>query len=157
MARQPSSNGAAWVAAPPVILGGFCVVLIGLGLFDANPFWPRTDLTFAEAAALRDRGTVALMLESGRDPSRRYPIRAGLISSDSLTATPMEAAIQEDRSEIVSFLLQYGSSSTDVSTVCEWLRLSKLRKSELIDSLVRSRFPQESAQCPAAALPKETT
>lgn len=137
------------VAAPPVMLAVTSVVLCGLGFAGANPFWPHTSLTLAEAAALRDRATVVRRLQQGADPLTASRIRPGVVSGDELMLTPMEAAIRENRDEIVGVLLERISREQSAPHVCAWLRQAVARKSGAIPGLLASRFPDETAACDA--------
>lgn len=137
------------VALPPVLLAALTVVLLLLGTAGANPFWPETSLTFAEAAALRDRATVQQLLDAGADPYAPSTIREGLISGEPLTLTPMQAAIRENRSEVVAALLARTPAERNAPLVCAWYAQAVARKSDAIPALLSDRFPNEVARCGA--------
>jgi hypothetical protein len=86
------------------------LLLVALGAADANPFWHQEPMSMSEAAALRDAGEVARQIAAGYDPSSRYPVRAGLISSEPVSVTPMQAAIAAQREEIVQILIDAGAT-----------------------------------------------
>ena len=135
------------VGVPAVLLALAAVLLSGLGLAGANPFWPRTPLTFSEAAALRDRATVVELLQQGADPSAEYDVRAGLISGDVLRLTPMQAAIRENREEIVAVLLARIDAARAEPLLCAWLGQAVARKSDSIPDLLRAAYPARAAAC----------
>ena len=141
------------VAAPAVLLATVTLALMLLGVAGINPFWPDTNLTFAEAAALRDRATVQQFLDRGADPYLPSTIREGLISGEPLTLTPMRAAIRENRSEVVAALLARTPAERNAPLVCAWYEQAVARKSDEIPALLAARFPGEVARCSGA--PKE--
>ncbi len=115
----------ALVAAPPLLLAVITVVLLVLGLFERNPFWPRHTVTISEAAALRDRATVAALAESGTDLSLRYRVRPGLLDNDvDLSLTAPEAAIFANRAEILAVLFNAGLTQ-DEAAVRGWICLAR--------------------------------
>lgn len=85
------------------------VTLLILALWDLNPFWRWEPLNLGEAAALRDGGEVARLLEDGADPNATYRIRPGFIHDDARQMTPLEAARAARRDEIVQILLDGGA------------------------------------------------
>ena len=117
----------ALVAAPPLLLVAITVVLLVLGRFDRNPFWPRHTVTIAEAAALRDRATVAARAEAGADLTARYRVRPGLLdNAEELWLTPPESAILADRAEILAVLFNAGLAP-DEPTARGWICLARTR------------------------------
>lgn len=141
-----SNRVAVGLVGPQIVLAALSVVLIGLGWFDRNPFWSATTLTLSEAAALRDQAAAVVLLESGADPDRPYSVRAGLTADRALDLTPVQAAIREDRPEMVDLLLSHGLVA-NAGQICEWLKLATTdAKSDVIDYL-QARFPNESAAC----------
>lgn len=150
--RAPAPlRGVALVAGlPALVLAAATVVLSGLGLAGANPLWPRTEVTFSEAAAARDKASVMQWLDEGRDPYRRYRIRAGLLGEEALDLTPMEAAIRENRDEIVALLLERGSATANAAGLCGWLRQAIERRSEAIPPILRAADPDGAAACASA-------
>jgi hypothetical protein len=139
------------VAAPSIVLAMACVVLTGLGLLERNPFWAADDLTMSEAAALRDPATVLFQLEQGRDPWQRYSVRSGLLGSDALVVTPMEAAIREDRVEVAAVLLRGGAPSS--GQLCGWIALASVEGAEEVTQYLHRKYPAESAACGLATNP----
>ena len=138
---------------PALVLAAATLVLSVLGLSGANPLWPHTEVTFAEAAALRDKATVMRLLDEGSDPDRRYHIRAGALGGDGLDLTPMEAAILENRDEIVALLLERGSAAARAEHLCGWLRQAVERRSDAIVPMLRAADPDRASAC-AAGVPE---
>lgn len=100
---------AACAAIPAVVAVGFCGALCGAALFGSTPaFWRGGPLTLAEAAALRDRGEVARLIEAGVDPNGDYELRPNILAVT--RATPLEAAVAARRPEIVHLLMREGAS-----------------------------------------------
>jgi hypothetical protein len=147
LVTSPLSNRVAVaLVGPQIVLAVLSIVLIGLGWFNRNPFWSATMLTLSEAAALHDQAAAVVLLESGADPHRPYSVRAGLTADRALELTPVQAAIREDRPEMVELLLSHGLA-VNAGQICEWLRLATADgKHDVIDYL-QARFPTESGAC----------
>lgn len=138
---MPSRGGVVvLVAAPPVLLASIAVVLSVLGWFGRNPFWQHDGLTLSEATALRDHATVLLLLENGVDPGLRYKLRAGVLSERESELTPMEAAIHEDRPEMVDLLLRHGVT-VDGPRLCTWLDLATSLGKKDVSLYLRNNYP----------------
>ena len=73
-----------------------------------NPVWRSEPLNLAEAAALRDMGEVARLLDGGADPREAMRVRGGFLHQHEVRLTPAEAAILADRPEILQLLVDYG-------------------------------------------------
>jgi hypothetical protein len=140
------------VGAPAAGMAVAAVVLVALGLAGANPLWPRTETTFSEAAALRDQATVVRLLEGGANQDVRYPVRAGLISDEPLELTPMEAAIRENRSEMVDLLVTRRAAPPPAATLCAWMAQASARRASDIVSYLRQTYPEPAAACSQAAV-----
>jgi hypothetical protein len=101
-------------AAPAVAATAFCGAVLCVALFGGTPaFWQGGSLTLSEAAALRDQGVVARLIEAGADPDREYPLRPDVIATD--RATPLEAAVAARRAEIVNLLMNEGATMDERS------------------------------------------
>lgn len=97
---------AAAPALAAVAVSGAIVVAAATG--NSPPFWLGGSLTLSEAAALHDQGALVKLIESGSDPNRVYPLRAGVLAVVSLT--PLEAAVGARRAEMVDLLMLHGAS-----------------------------------------------
>jgi len=78
----------------------------------------------AEAAAARDIGTIAAMLDRGDDPNARRYVRAPLIDGVAVEMTPLEAGVAAGRLEVVHLLTTRGAALDDrrrVALACEAL------------------------------------
>lgn len=139
-------------ALPPIALGLVALVLVAAGAMGKNPFWSGNEITLSEAAALRDQGAVLMRLTAGDDVDVRYSVRAGLIDSRTMTITPMEAAVHEDRPEMIALLLSRGARAT-AADVCVWTQLAARRKSRQADEYLASRYPVERAACAPVETP----
>jgi hypothetical protein len=127
---------------PAVLLAGAALALMLLGIFGANPFWPDgQQVTMAEAAALRDRATVAVMLERGEDPSRPMRVRAGILGRQERQLTAGEAAALADRPEILA-LLQARGAAIDEAAVRRWACLARAAGNEDTVDYLTARYPE---------------
>jgi hypothetical protein len=140
-------NGIAWlVAAPSVALALACVVLTMCGVVGINPFWAPSQVTMSEAAAMRDPATVLVQIEQGQDPYSRYAVRAGIIDSQALQLTPVEAAVRTDRLEVAAVILGHGGAPS-AERVCEWLKLAAAERAEEVTGYVHRKYPKDAATC----------
>jgi hypothetical protein len=95
--------------AAPFALVVLTVAYLALAAGNANPFWRWEPLNLSEAAALRDAGEVARLIEAGGDPNASYEVRAGILFPTARTVTPLEAAQLARRQEIVDLLRSEGA------------------------------------------------
>jgi hypothetical protein len=101
-------------AIPPLIAVGFCGAVLGAAVCGYTPtFWQGGPLTLAEAAALRDQGEVARLIEAGADPNEEYALRPDVLATN--RATPLEAAVYARRAEIVHLLMHEGATMDERS------------------------------------------
>jgi hypothetical protein len=97
------------VAIPALVAVSFCGAVVGAAMFGYTPtFWHGGPLNLAEAAALRDQGEVARLIETGTDPNTEYALRSNVLSVS--RATPLEAAVLARRAEIVQLLMHEGAA-----------------------------------------------
>jgi hypothetical protein len=100
-------------ALPPAALAVFIAVSLVLALVGRHPLWQVSEVNVAEAAATRDAATVVLLIEEGHDPDVPRFVRPGLLARGAVRATPLEAALAEDRLEIVDVLLRHGAALSE--------------------------------------------
>jgi hypothetical protein len=110
---------ALWIAAalPPALLAAFTGVALLLGLGGRHPLWPISEPNIAEAAATRDAASVVLLLREGHDPDVARFVRPGVLARGAVRITPLEAALAEQRLEIVDILLRYGAALSESQRV----------------------------------------
>ena len=104
-------------ALAPVALAVFTAASLVLALVDRHPLWQVSEVNIAEAAATRDAASVVLLIQQGHDPDLPRFVRPGLLARGAVRATPLEAAIAEDRLEIVDVLLRHGASLSEAQRV----------------------------------------
>jgi len=101
-------------AIPSLAAVGFCGAVLGAAAFGYTPtFWQGGPLTLAEAAALRDQGEVARLIEAGADANAEYALRPDVLAVN--RATPLEAAVLGRRPEIVELLMHEGAAMDERS------------------------------------------
>ena len=127
-------------AVPALVAVGFCGAVLGAAMFGYTPaFWQGGPLTLAEAAALRDQGEVARLIEAGADPNAEYALRPDVLAVS--RATPLEAAVLARRPEIVQLLMHRGASMDERS----WHHLhcvaAEIGQGDVIDAIDAYRPP----------------
>lgn len=116
-AVRPAGPLAFAAALAPVALAVFTAASLVLALVDRHPLWQVSEVNIAEAAATRDAASVVLLIQQGHDPDLPRFVRPGLLARGAVRATPLEAAIAEDRLEIVDVLLRHGASLSEAQRV----------------------------------------
>ena len=138
----PSHRASLLFALPPLALAAASLVLLVLGAYERNPFWPRQDdVTIAEAAALRDPGRVARMIASGVDPNVPRRVRAGVLDEREHRLTPAEAAVLADRTEVIATLIARGTR-VDAGVVGRWWCLARATGADESVEYLRRRYPE---------------
>ena len=148
MSTGRSSAAVIWalVAIPPALVAAGAVALTLLGVAGRNPFWDATDVTMAEAAALRDQATVAALARAGENPAARMRVRAGMLDNDAdVMLTPAEAAVRGDRTEILDVLFANGLR-LDPHDGARLLCLARYWDSEESIPYLTARFPTAAAE-----------
>jgi hypothetical protein len=77
-----------------------------------QPFWPTPAVTLSEAVATRDLGeALRLMTQEQVDPDTAQPVRAGMLPDNQpAVLTPLAAAVETRRGEMIRLLLDHGAS-----------------------------------------------
>jgi hypothetical protein len=136
-------------AIPALVAVGFSAAVFVAAVFGSTPaFWQGGPLTLAEAAALRDQGEVAKLIEGGADPNREYDLRPGVLAVD--RATPLEAAVSARRAEIVSLLMHEGARLDERG----WRRLHCLAVETGAIDVVRAIDVQKPADASLISCPE---
>lgn len=95
------------VSVPPLFVLALSLIVAVAGLAGYHPLWPAPEVNMAEAAATRDAATVLSLIERGRSPRERLPVRPGMLRSDGVSLTTLEAAVAARRLEIVHLILRH--------------------------------------------------
>ena len=140
------------VALPgAVLLVATAIMLAGLP-FGWDPLWAVEPLTLSEAAALRDNGEVVRLIQSGSDVNAKSIVRADVFSSQTLTMTPLEAAVAAERADMVELLFEQGARPDPQ----QWTRLMCLAASVEADDvrgLLESQRPDGASEsCDGVAI-----
>jgi len=134
---------------PALVAVSFCGAVFGAAVLGFTPaFWQGGPLTLAEAAALRDQGEVARLVEGGDDPNREYELRAGVLATE--RATPLEAAVAARRAEIVNLLVREGATLNESG----WRRLHCLAMETGAGDVVRAVDELRPAGAPLLSCPE---
>jgi hypothetical protein len=97
------------LAAPPLVVTIGLAALAGAELSGSHPLTMGAPRSVPEAIALRDEATAARLLEDGAGVDEIGLIRAGIISSQPILATPLEAAILVDSATAVEYMKSRGA------------------------------------------------
>ena len=84
------------LAAPPLVVTIGLAALAGAELSGSHPLTMGAPRSVPEAIALRDEATAARLIEDGAAADEIGLIRAGILSSQPVLATPLEAAVMVD-------------------------------------------------------------
>jgi hypothetical protein len=97
------------LAAPPLVVTIGLAALAGAELSGSHPLTMGAPRSVPEAIALRDEATAARLLEDGAGVDEIGLIRAGILSSQPILATPLEAAILVDSATAVEYMKSRGA------------------------------------------------
>ncbi len=147
------SSSAYALGLPAAAVALLHALMLAAAAFDRHPFWRTRDLNLSEAAALHDAGEVVRLIELGHDPGRAAVVGAGLIVEEPWVLTPLEAAVAEDRPEIVDLLLRHGAPLEPAT----WTRLrcfaGTVEAEEAAAMLDAVRPPASGERCDGVAIP----
>lgn len=98
------------VALPPLALAALTVAMLLAAVAGRHPMWHVPEFNLSEAAGSRDAASVVWLILRGEDPNAPRAVRAGIIDTRQYPSmTPIEAALESRRVEIVHLLLQRGA------------------------------------------------
>jgi hypothetical protein len=97
------------LAAPPLVVTIGLAVFAGAELSGSHPLTMGAPRSVPEAIALRDEATAARMIEDGAAVDEIGLIRAGILSSQPVLATPLEAAVMVDAATAFEYLRSRGA------------------------------------------------
>ena len=103
------------LAAPPLVVTIGLAALAGAELSGSHPLTMGAPRSVPEAIALRDEATAARLLEDGAGVDEIGLIRAGILSSQPVLATPLEAAVLVDAATAFEYLRSRGAGVTPES------------------------------------------
>jgi hypothetical protein len=137
-----SRAGALLIAAPPTCAALiWAAVLAAAGVTGRHPVWDVQPRNVAEAVALRDGGAVVRFARQGANLDAAQPIRAGILSNNAITLTPVSAAAAMEEPEMLQVLLDLGAS---VNTG-NWERAFCISDDPRVRELLRSVQPPDAA------------
>jgi len=143
-------------ALPGVLLALVSAAALVGSLFDAHPLWPQPEppLNLSEHAVVRGQADVVRMIRLGENPNAPRDIRKGLLTTDAVRLTPLEAAVAANDASMVRALLANGAF-VDAGT---WNVLHCVTRSDEIREILSARKPVDSAaQCQGVERPWERT
>jgi hypothetical protein len=97
------------LVAPPLVVTIGLAVLAGAELSGSHPLTMGAPRSVPEAIALRDEATAARLIEDGAAANEIGLIRAGILSSQPVLATPLEAAVMVDAVGAFEYLTMRGA------------------------------------------------
>ena len=96
------------MAAGPLVVAGWCLALVLLAVSGSHPFWPRTPVTLAEAAALQSGWEVVRQLADGVNPDAPQRVRAGILGAGVAELSTWEAAVEANQVAVLELLFNEG-------------------------------------------------
>ncbi len=93
----------------PALLGVVALVVLVGAMCGVHLLWNEPALTMAEAAALKDRGTIQRLIWEGVDPNVPASVRPGILTDDERVVTPLEASMGTRTPVTMEFLLAHGA------------------------------------------------
>jgi Tfp pilus assembly protein PilE len=106
-----SSRFTLLVAVPPICVAVLWVaVLATSAITGTHPIWDQQPQNLVEAAILQDGAAVIRFVEQQQDVNRPAEVRAGVMSRNAQTLTPIEAAAATREAEMVQLLFDLGAT-----------------------------------------------
>jgi len=130
------------------------ILYVGLvfgGTLRKEWLWPPVNLTLSEAAALGDAGEIANQIARGVDPNSPAIVRRGFVNRDPVVLTPLEAAVEHQRPDIVGVLILNGARA-DAPTIAP-LRCVAQRLQDPRTEAVLERYVPGAVDCARVTLP----
>lgn len=143
MARLTRTDWAIYTVSTPAIVtvGGWLILLALSAVTGRHPIWTDAPGNLAEAAAFRDGADVVRRVARGEDLNRAGAVRAGVVSEESATLMPIEAAAASREREMVQLLFDLGASP-DAMT---WQRAWCVSNEPDVRALLDTRRPAGAA------------
>ena len=99
------------VAAPPICVAAGWIALLGIwAITGTHPIWNQQPQNLVEAAILQDGAAVVRFVEQHQDVNRPAEVRAGVMSRNVRTLTPIEAAAATREAEMVQLIFDLGAA-----------------------------------------------
>lgn len=124
------------VAACPGLLALIAAVILVGASFGWHPLWSEPALNLAEAAALKDLGTIQRLIWDGADPNAPVRVRAGILHDDEMVLTPLEASVGTRTPLAMQFLLANGARMDERGRTVLLCLAIKDDAHEIVDALV---------------------
>ena len=108
--QTPAFGALTWaLAAPGVLLVVLTAGMLTLAAVGVDILWRAETVTVPEALVLGNVAEAARLLEGGADPDAPATVRAGYLLGESVSLTPLEAAVAINRLEGFELMLDYGA------------------------------------------------
>ena len=110
--------------------------------------WPPDEVGVSEAVATGNYAELVRLLENGADPNRSSTVRAPLLASQEVVATPLEAAVLGRNATMMQLLLARGAVVT--RSMAEKLKcLNAEHPDQDVRSVLDELSPGDMKACPA--------
>lgn len=147
-----SDCAVALIVAPVAALAIGWLLILAVARTGEHPLWNIRARNLAEAAAFRDGGEIVRRLRRGENPAVSGEVRAGFISQEPVTVTPLEAAARARRDEVVRLLLDLGTPLDAAS----WTRVRCSTDAPVVREVLEPyRPPGATDRCPGEEGPRD--
>jgi hypothetical protein len=136
----------------PALLAVAAIAVLAGAIAGRHPFWSEPELTLAEAAALKDRGTMLRLISNGVDPNLPARVRPRILKSDELIVTPLVASVGTRTPVSMQFLLAHGARMDAAQRAVIVCLAIKDEAQEILDFLEEDGR-QERPDCEHVATP----